>query len=51
MYIDTASVNGELKMIKDPQPSLGYKYRDVVVAPQSPDHKALKQIAAPSYVA
>lgn len=51
MYIVPATVAGEHKMIKDPQPSVGYEYRDIVVPPQAFDHHSLKQVTAPSYVA
>lgn len=53
MYIDNSSVNGQLRMIKDPQPRVGYEYRDVVVPPKPlMEHKILQQtVNATSYVA
>ena len=51
MYIAPATVAGEHKMIQDPQPSVGYKYRDVLVPPKAFDHQVLKQLAPLSYVA
>ena len=43
MLLDSRPVNGELKMIKDLYPSIGYKYSDFVVPPQlyAPDQKVL----------